>query len=70
VLERDWGTSSWYFMQLFERLDADTMVAFLSGRASWWQRLLVAGALPALPFVAQALSIGFDRAPRFPGARR
>ncbi|NDP62823.1 lycopene cyclase family protein [Polaromonas sp.] len=70
VLERDWSKSSWYFMQLFERLDADTMVAFLSGRASWRQRLLVAGALPTLPFAAQALSIGIDRAPRFSGDRR
>lgn len=69
VLQRDWGASSRYFMQLFERLDADTMVAFLSGRASWRQRPSVAGALPALPFVAQALSAGIDRAPGFPGAR-
>ena len=70
VLERDWSKSSRYFMQLFERLDADTMVAFLSGRASWRQRLLVSSALPTLPFAAQALSIWIDRAPRFLGARR
>ncbi len=70
VLERDWRKSPWYFMQLFERLDPDTMVAFLSGKANWRQRLLVAGALPTLPFAAQALSTWIDRAPVVLGARR
>lgn len=67
VLERDWRTSAWFFMQLFERLDAETMVAFLSGNASWRQRLLVTRALPALPFAAQALSLLFKRASKFSG---
>ena len=70
VLERDWSKSPWYFMQLFERLDPDTMVAFLSGKANWWQRLLVAGALPTLPFAMQALSTWIDHAPISLGARR
>ena len=70
VLERDWSKSPWYFMQLFERLDAATMVAFLSGKANWRQRLLVAGALPALPFAAQALSTWIDQTPIFLRARR
>jgi lycopene beta-cyclase len=56
VLKRDWATSPSYFMRLFERLDADAMVAFLSGRASWQQRLSVMTALPTLPFAKQALS--------------
>lgn len=56
VLACDWSMGSAYFMQLFERVDADTMVAFLSGRANWRQRLSVASALPTLPFAAQALS--------------
>jgi lycopene beta-cyclase len=56
VLAHDWRQASAYFMQLFERVDADTLVAFLSGKANWRQRLSVAGALPALPFAAQALS--------------
>ena len=60
VLERDWGTSSHFFMQLFQRLSADTMVAFLSGRASWRQRLLVSRALPSWPFASQALSTLID----------
>ncbi|MBG6075874.1 lycopene cyclase family protein [Polaromonas sp. CG_9.11] len=67
VLERDWSRSSWYFMQLFERLDAETMVAFLSGKASWRQRLLVTRALPTLPFSAQALSLLFKRASKLSG---
>lgn len=67
VLERDWSLSSWYFMQLFERLDAETMVAFLSGNANWRQRLLVTRALPALPFSAQALSLLFKRASKLSG---
>ena len=67
VLERDWSRSSWYFMQLFERLDAETMVAFLSGKASWRQRLLVIRALPTLTFSAQALSLLFKRASKSSG---
>lgn len=70
VLARDWSQGSNYFMQLFERVNSDTMVAFLSGRANWWQRLSVAGALPTLPFAAQALSTWIDRAAGFPEARR
>ena len=68
VLERDWSRSSWYFMQLFEKLDAETMVAFLSGNASWRQRLLVTRALPTLPFSAQALSLLFKHASKLSGA--
>ena len=56
VLARDWSEGSAYFMQLFERVDTATMVAFLSGGANWRQRLSVASALPTLPFAAQALS--------------
>jgi lycopene beta-cyclase len=67
VLERDWSRSSWYFMQLFEKLDAETMVAFLSGNASWRQRLLVTRALPTLPFSAQALSLLFKHASKLSG---
>jgi len=69
VLAGDWSKSPGYFMQLFERVDAVTLVAFLSGKADWRQRLSVAGALPVLPFAAQALSMCLDwmpglRAPR------
>ena len=64
VLARDWSKSASYFMQLFERVDADTLVAFLSGKADWRQRLSVAGALPVLPFAAQALSMCLDWVPR------
>ena len=68
VLARDWSKSSAYFMQLFERVDADTMVAFLSGSANWKQRMTVAGALPVLPFAAQALSTWVDRVAGFSAA--
>ena len=55
VLSRDWGKSPAYFMQMFERVGADTLVAFLSGHANFGQRLSVAAALPTLPFATQAL---------------
>jgi len=61
VLAHDWSKGSGYFMQLFGRVDAGTMVAFLSGRANWRQRLSVASALPTLPFAAQALSTFIGR---------
>ena len=70
VLARDWSKGSEYFMQLFERVDADTMVAFMSGRASWQQRLSIAAALPSQPFAAQALSTWINRAPGFGKAKR
>ena len=69
VLARDWSESSGFFMQLFERVDADTLVAFLSGKADWRQRLSVAGALPVLPFAAQALSMCLDWVPRLKAPR-
>ena len=56
VLARDWRKSPGYFMQMFERVDADTLVAFLSGQASFRQRLSVAAALPTWPFAMQALA--------------
>lgn len=61
VLERDWAKGSLYFMELFQRLDADALVAFLSGKASWRERLLVSSALPTVPFVAQAIATVIDR---------
>jgi lycopene beta-cyclase len=61
VLERDWAKGSLYFMELFRRLDADALVAFLSGKASWRERLLVSSALPTVPFVAQAIATVIDR---------
>ena len=60
-LARDWSTSSGYFMQMFERVDADTLVAFLSGRASLKQRFLVAIGLPILPFLAHLASMAFSK---------
>lgn len=56
VLSRDWAKGPEYFMQMFERVEADTLVAFLSGQANLKERLLVAAALPARPFAKQALS--------------
>ena len=70
VLEHDWVRASQYFMQLFERVDADTMVAFLSGRASWRQRVSVASALPILPFAAQALATLIGVGSKLLGVRR
>jgi lycopene beta-cyclase len=70
VLEHDWLHASGYFMQLFEHLDADTVVAFLSGRASWRQRLQVARVLPTQPFAMQALLTWADLKPTSLGAGR
>ena len=67
VLQRDWASSSQYFMSLFEKLDADSMVAFLNGTASWRQRLSVLRALPTRPFAAQALSTLIHRSSTFSG---
>ena len=65
VLERDWATSSRYFMQLFERLDGDSMVAFLNGKANLRQRLSVTCVLPTYPFMAQTISTLIHATPNF-----
>jgi hypothetical protein len=40
---------------MFERVGADDVVAFMSGRASVAQRLAVMRALPVAPFASAAL---------------
>ena len=70
VLRGNWSNSSMYFMQLFEKVEAQTLAAFLSGRANWRQRLLVARALPAWPFIVQALSMTAESAARLMRLRR
>ena len=70
VLRGNWSNSSMYFMQLFEKVEAQTLAAFLSGRANWRQRLLVARALPAWPFIVQALSMAAESAARLMRLRR
>lgn len=56
VLQSDWAQSSLYFLLLFERVESDTLVAFLSGRSTWRQRAKVAWALPTWPFVKAAIA--------------
>ena len=56
VLAQDWERAPEYFMQIFGSVDAQTTVDFLTGKASWLQRLQVARALPAMPFARAALS--------------
>ena len=55
ALSHDWLRAPHYFMQIFERVGADSVVAFLSGRASPAQRLAIMRALPILPFANAAL---------------
>ena len=55
ALSHDWLRAPHYFMQIFERVGADNVVAFLSGRASPTQRLAIMRALPILPFANAAL---------------
>jgi lycopene beta-cyclase len=56
VLASDWQQAPGYFMRMFSRLGADDVVAFLTGRASWAQRLGVMRSLPVAPFARTALS--------------
>jgi lycopene beta-cyclase len=55
ALSQDWLRAPQYFMQMFERVGADDVVAFMSGRASVAQRLVVMRALPVAPFASAAL---------------
>jgi hypothetical protein len=49
---------------MFERTDTATMTAFLSGRSTLRQRLLVAMTLSPLPFIRQAVLTSFARLQR------
>jgi lycopene beta-cyclase len=55
ALSRDWRAAPQYFMRMFERVSADHVVAFLTGKASAMQRLTVMRALPVAPFARAAL---------------
>jgi lycopene beta-cyclase len=50
-LSADWKRAPEHFMALFEGLDAETLVAFLTGRPAFVQRLKVAMQLPKLHFL-------------------
>jgi lycopene beta-cyclase len=56
VLASDWPRSPEYFMQMFGTVTAQTTVDFLTGKASWSQRLRIMRALPTMPFARAALS--------------
>ena len=60
VLTRDWQRAPDYFMHLFGSLGVDDTVAFLTGQASWLQRLRVMRSLPVAPFARAALQRGFS----------
>lgn len=55
TLSEDWLRAPQYFMQIFERVGADAVVAFLSGRASIAQRMAIMRALPVAPFASAAV---------------
>jgi lycopene beta-cyclase len=55
ALSQDWLRAPHYFMQMFERVGADGVVAFLSGTATQAQRIAIMRALPVMPFASAAL---------------
>jgi lycopene beta-cyclase len=55
ALGQDWYRAPQYFMQMFERVGADCVVAFLSGSASFTQRIAIMRALPVAPFASATL---------------
>jgi lycopene beta-cyclase len=61
VLAHDWQRAPHYFMQLFGSVAVEDTLAFLTGRATWQQRLRVMRSLPVAPFARAALSRGVWR---------
>ena len=55
VLAQNWPRAPDYFMQLFGSVHPDDAVAFLTGRATWVQRLRIMRSLPVAPFARSAL---------------
>lgn len=56
VLVRNWQRAPEYFMHLFKAVDGDDVLDFLTGQATWSQRLRIMRSLPAAPFLRVALS--------------
>lgn len=56
ALMTNWFEGPGYFMQMFGTVDAVDNLAFLTGRATWRQRLRIMRALPFAPFAKAALS--------------
>jgi hypothetical protein len=56
VLAADWKEAPHYFMQLFKSVAVDDTLAFLTGQATWNQRLRIMRSLPVAPFLRAALS--------------
>jgi lycopene beta-cyclase len=56
VLAQDWQAAPHYFMQIFKQLGAQDAVAFLTGRATYAQRLSVMRSLPVRPFASAAIA--------------
>ena len=54
ALQIRWPTAPRYFMALFDGTDARTLVPFLSGNATMWQRLKVVMQLPKVAFLRAA----------------
>ena len=54
ALEARWPTAPRYFMALFGGTEAQTLVPFLSGNATMWQRLKVVMQLPKVKFLRAA----------------
>lgn len=61
VLRRNWLAAPDYFMQIFHQLPAQDTVAFLTGQASWGQRLAMMRSLPVMPFASAALAHQWGR---------
>ena len=55
VLAQNWYQAPRYFMQLFGSVNVDDAIAFLTGRATFLQRLRIMRALPVAPFARAAV---------------
>jgi hypothetical protein len=59
VLAANWEQAPRYFMQLFKSVAVDDTLAFLTGKATWIQRLRIMRSLPIAPFLRAALMSNF-----------
>jgi lycopene beta-cyclase len=54
VLEKNWRHAPNYFLDMFERVPAASLIRFLSGQSDWPDKLAVMRALPTFPFLRAA----------------
>ena len=59
AIQKDYMYAPQLFMAMFSTVDAQTLINFLNGQATWRQRLMIISALPKIRLIISALKVIF-----------